>query len=390
LQPMAEHYTSRNRISLVHSGEDYFSLLLKLIDRASLAIHLQTYIYENDNTGRKVAEALKSAAKRGVSVYLHVDGYASQKLRGEFRHDLEKAGVHFKFFEPLLKSRHFYFGRRLHQKVVVVDGIYSLVGGLNVGDRYNDLPGEPAWFDVAIYTEGEVSYHLHLICNRMWRKRRKLRDKIRKDHVEEFCNSVLKEEQQLVRVRQNDWVKRKSEVWNTYRLLFASANESIIIMSSYFLPGRTYRRLLNRASARGVKIKVILAGKSDVMLSKNAERYLYDWLLGRNIEIYEYQRTVLHAKMSVADEETVTIGSFNVNNISAYASLELNLDVKSQEFGGYIHEVMNKIIAKDCQQITRENYSSSTNFFRRIWQKTSYVIVNWILTLFTFYFKQED
>src|SRR6185503_10214953 len=226
---MAEQFTSRNRISLVHSGEDYFSLLIKLIGKAKYTIHLQTYIYENDETGRKVAEALKAAAKRHVSVYLHVDGYASQRLRGEFRHDLEKAGVHFKFFEPLLKSRHFYFGRRLHQKVVVVDGIYSLVGGLNIGDRYNDLPGQQAWYDVALYAEGEISYQLHLICNSMWRKRRKLKDKIDKSDVEEFCDSILKEERQRVRVRQNDWVKRKSEVWNTYRLLFAQANETITI-----------------------------------------------------------------------------------------------------------------------------------------------------------------
>ena len=387
---MAEQYTSRNRISLVHSGEDFFSLLLKLLDKAKLTIHLQTYIYENDETGRKVGDALKSAASRGVSVYLHVDGYASQRLRGEFRNNLEKAGVHFKFFEPLLKSRHFYFGRRLHQKVIVVDGIYSLVGGLNIGDRYNDLPDKHAWYDVALYAEGDVSYQLHQVCNRMWRKRRKLKDKIRKEDVEQFCNSIGKDERQLVRVRQNDWVKRKSEVWNSYRLLIAHANESIIIMSSYFLPGRTYRKLLSRASLRGVKIKIILAGKSDVMLSKNAERYLYDWLLRKNIEIYEYQRTVLHAKMSVADEQMVTIGSFNVNNISAYASLELNLDIKSPAFGSYIRDVMNKIIINDCQQITRENYFSSTNVFRRFWQKTSYMIVNWLLTLFTFYFKQED
>lgn len=387
---MAEHFTSRNRISLVHSGEDYFSLLLKLIEKARLTIHLQVYIYENDETGRTVAEALKAAARRGVSVYLHVDGYASQKLHGEFQHDLEEAGVHFKFFQPLLKSKHFYFGRRLHQKVFVVDGIYSLVGGLNIGDRYNDITDEQPWYDVALYVEGEVSYQLHLICKAMWRRRRKIKDKINKEDVEEFCNSILKEERQMVRVRRNDWVKRKSEVWNTYRLLFAMADESITILCSYFLPGRTYRKLLARASARGVKVRVILAGKSDVMLSKNAERYLYDWLLRKNIEIYEFQRTVLHAKMSVVDKQRVTIGSFNVNNISAYASLELNLDVKSEAFGNYIHEVMNDIIAKDCLPVTKENYQSSTNIFRRLLQKISYTLVNWILTLFTFYFKQED
>ena len=387
---MAEQYTTKNRISLVHSGEDYFSLLFKLIEKAKQVIHLQTYIYENDETGRKVAVALKDAAKRGVSVYLHVDGYASQKLRGEFRNGLENAGVYFKFFEPLLKSRHFYFGRRLHQKIFVVDGLYSLVGGLNIGDRYNDMPNERAWFDVALYSEGEISYQLHLICNAMWRKRRKLKDKIEKKYVDEFCESILKDERQNVRVRQNDWVKRKSEVWNTYRSLFAAANESITIMSSYFLPGRTYRKLLSRAAAKGVKVRVILAGKSDVPISKNAERYLYDWLLQKNIEIYEFETTVLHAKMSVADNNMVTIGSFNVNNISAYASLELNLDVKSKEFAAHIQDVMNNLIARDCKQITVENYRSSTNIFRRIWQKASYIIVNWVTTLFTFYFKQEE
>ena len=387
---MPEQYTTRNRISLVHSGEDYFSLLFKLIEKANQVIHLQTYIYEDDETGRKVAEALKDAVKRGVSVFLHVDGYASQKLRGKFRTDLEQAGIHFKFFEPLLKSRHFYFGRRLHQKIFVADGLYSLVGGLNIGDRYNDMPDEIAWYDVALYSEGEISYQLHHICNAMWRKRRKLKDRIHKKDIEEFCDSIPKEERQMIRVRQNDWVKRKSEVWNTYRMLFAQANESIIIMCSYFLPGRTYRKLLSRASARGVNIKVILAGKSDVAVSKNAERYLYDWLLQKNIKIYEFETTVLHAKMSVVDGDMVTIGSFNVNNISAYASLELNLDVKSKKFASHIHDVMDDVIAKDCKSVTVENYKSSTNIFRKLWQKICYTFVNAMLTLFTFYFKQEE
>jgi cardiolipin synthase len=94
--------------------------------------------------------------------------------------------------------------------------------------------------------------------------------------------------------------------------------------------------------------------------------------------------------MSVCDKESVTIGSYNVNNISAYASLELNLDVKSKTFGDYAHNELDKIIANDCLHVTSENYKSSTNIFRRLWQKTCYMLVNWILTLFTFYFKQEE
>ena len=387
---MSDHYTSRNRISLVQSGEEYFSLLIKLIEQATLTIHLQVYIYDNDETGIKVADALKAAAKRGVAVYLHVDGYASQSLNWGFRKEIQDAGVHFKFFEPILKSKHFYFGRRLHQKVFVADGLYSLVGGLNIGNRYNKLPGQRAWFDVALYCEGEVSYQLHLICNQMWRKRRKLKDTIEKKEIETFCNSIPKEERQMIRVRQNDWVKRKSEVWDTYRSLIAQSKETVIVMSSYFLPGRLLLRLLSKAARRGVKVKVILAGKSDVALSKNAERYLYDYLLKKNIEIYEYKKTVLHAKVSVCDREFVTIGSFNVNNISAYASLELNLDIKSKSFGSYVEDELNKIIPEDCIHVTSKNYKSATNIFRRLWQKICYMLVNWILTLFTFYFKQED
>jgi cardiolipin synthase len=387
---MPDQYTSRNRISLVQSGEDYFSLLLNLIDKAKFIIHLQVYIYDNDKIGKKIAEALKAAAKRGVHVYLHVDGYASQKLNGKFSKDITAGGVHFKFFQPLLKSRHFYFGRRLHQKVFVADGLFSLVGGLNISDRYNENFGSQPWYDLALYCEGEVSYQLHVICTQMWRKRRKLKDVIEKKDIEEFCNSIPKNEQQMIRVRQNDWVKRKSEVWNSYRSLFSQSKKTITVMSSYFLPGRTFRVALRNAVRRGVKVKVILAGKSDVILSKNAERYLYHFMLRRKIEIYEFQPTVLHAKVSVADSQLVTIGSFNVNNISAYASLELNLDIRNNEFGAYIEDELEKIIAKDCKQITAENYNSSTNFFRKVWQKTCYMLVNWILTLFTFYFKQED
>jgi cardiolipin synthase len=299
------------------------------------------------------------------------------------------AGIHFKFFQPVLKSRHFYFGRRLHQKVFVTDGLYSLVGGLNISNRYNERPDEPAWFDTALYCEGEASYQLHLICKKMWR-RKKIRDNITPEYVETFCNTILPEERQMIRVRQNDWVKRKSEVWNSYRIFFGQSIETITVMSSYFLPGRTFRRQLRNAVRRGVNVKVALAGKSDVPLSKNAERYLYDWMLRKGIEIYEFQPTVLHAKICVCDAEFVTVGSFNVNNISAYASLELNMDIKSKAFGSYVHQELDKIISRDCVRITSENYKRSTNIFRRLWQKICYMIVNWILTLFTFYFKQED
>jgi cardiolipin synthase A/B len=382
-------YSTRNKVKLIRSGKQYFDLLLQLINTTQKNIHLQFYIFLEDETGTAVMEALKSASRRGVSVFLHLDAYASQQLPKRCVHDMREAGVNVKWFEPMLRSKHFYFGRRLHHKVVVADGLYSLVGGMNICNRYNDRPGEPAWLDMALYCEGEASFILLNICKKMWGNQKAL-PYVSFKNIEQFCEKIEATQQTSVRVRLNDWVKRKSEIWNSYSTMFSIAQERITIMCSYFLPGRLFRRKINQAVKRGVKVKVILAGTSDIMIAKHAERYLYDWMLKNNIEIYEYQETVLHAKVAVYDSSWVTIGSYNVNNISAYASLELNMDVKNKPFAQIVENELEGIITDHCKQITKENYASSTHFFRRLWQEICYKFINNVLNLFTFYFKQEE
>ena len=134
-------YTMRNTVKLVRGGKPYFDCLLTTIESARQSIHLQTYIYDDDETGELVASALKAAVKRNVEVYLLADGYASGSMSRSFINGLREAGIHFRFFDPIFKSKYFYFGRRLHHKVVVVDGSFALVGGVNISNRYNDLPG---------------------------------------------------------------------------------------------------------------------------------------------------------------------------------------------------------------------------------------------------------
>lgn len=382
-------YTFRNRVKLVRGGKEYFSLLKQLIDNAASSLHLQFYIFLEDETGIMVMEALKAASRRGVTVFLHLDGYASQRLPKHCIRDMRDAGINIKRFEPLLRSRHFYFGRRLHHKVVVADGIYSMVGGINVCNRYNDMPDEPAWLDMALYCEGEASYNLYNDCRDLWGEKEKF-PLISWNEIDKFCMQIPDSEKVQVRARRNDWVKRKNEIWRTYLDMFIKAEKQITIMCSYFLPGLLFRRKLAQAAKRRVKLKVILAGTSDIMFAKHAERYLYDWLLKNNIEIYEYQDTILHAKMAICDSNWVTVGSYNVNNISAYASLEMNMDVSDVSFAMQAEKELNEIIAKHCKKITYENYTSSTHFFRRFWQRFCYWFINNTLNLFTFYFKQEE
>jgi cardiolipin synthase len=379
---------SENKIKLVRGGRDYFTALLRMIAKAKTTIHFQTYIFEDDETGRSVADALIAAAQRKVIVYLLLDGYASQSLPAPFIKNLEDAGIHFRFFEPLFKSRHFYFGRRLHNKIVVTDTACTLVGGVNITNRYNDLPGQPAWLDFALYTEGPVAKEIAGICWTNWKgfTRQTEKNPSENDHPEFDFD---KTETSLVRVRVNDWVRNKLQISKTYQEMFKKATSHIIILSSYALPGIIFRKSLEKAVKRGVQVKMIITGESDVMLVKNAERYWYDWLMRNNISIYEYTKNVLHGKLAVSDGDMMTIGSYNVNDLSAYASVELNMDVKDSDFVAKTEQMLHKIMEEDCVLISRENLAITSNVFKRFVQWLSYNLIRLAFTLSTFYYRQQ-
>lgn len=385
----AAGFAELNKVKLIRGGKAYFDQVLLLINQATESIHLQTYIFSDDETGRLVADALKTAAKRNVKVYLLTDGYASQELPAVFIEQLKAAGIHFRFFEPVFKSRNYYFGRRLHHKVFVTDSRFAIVGGLNIADRYNDLPEMPAWLDFALYAEGEIAKELCVLCWKTWNgypKKMGITPCEKKQLLFDFAN----EEKSLIRMRRNDWVRRKNEISATYIEMFTNARSHITILCSYFLPGKLIRGLLKKAAKRGVKIKVITAGPSDVMISKHAERWLYDWLLRNNIELYEYQPTVLHAKVAVCDDELLTIGSYNINNISAYASIELNLDVRNTAIAAEMEHTLELIIQNDCVAITKEQLTHTKNIFIQFVRWCSYQVIRIIFFLMTFYFKQSN
>ncbi len=384
-----EHYTSRNRVELIRGGKSYFDCLCDLIARAKESIHLQTYIYDDDETGRLVADALKAAARRNVQVHLLADGYASKRMSRSFINELTEAGINFRFFNPLFKGRNFYFGRRLHHKVVVADAKYAMVGGVNITDRYNDMPEIPAWLDFALYLEGEAAKELCVLCWKSW-KNYPLNMGLTPCEEKEIKIDLPPEQICEVSMRRNDWVRRKNEISATYVNMFRHARSHIVILCSYFLPGRIIRRQIKFAASKGIKIKVITAGSSDVKLAKYGERYMYDWLLRNNVEVYEYQPAILHGKIAVCDSEWMTIGSYNINNISAYASIELNMNVRNADFAKKAEDTLLQIATSDCIQITNEYNKKTNNLFKRFARWFSYEIIRVILYLFTFYFKHKN
>lgn len=378
---------SLNKAKIVRGGKEYFDQLINMIGQATESIHLQTYIFDDDSTGILVADALKAAALKKVAVFLMVDGYASQALSKKFITGLQDAGIRFRFFEPFFKSKQFYFGRRMHHKVVVVDAKMALVGGINISDRYNDMPGHPAWTDFALYTEGEIAKDLCVLCWKAWNG---FPVKMGPTPCEELKPVFDFKEAELSNLvmRRNDWIRRKNEISRSYIEMFRHAKTHITIMCSYFLPGKAIRRALKNAAGRGVKIQVITAGTSDVMLSKYAERWMYDWMLRNKIELFEYQPTVLHAKVSVCDSEWMTIGSYNINNLSAHASIELNIDVYSNTLAKQMEQVMKKFIETDCVAITEKKHRQSTNFVKQFVRWCAYEIIRLMLYAVTFNLKK--
>jgi cardiolipin synthase len=171
--------------------------------------------------------------------------------------------------------------------------------------------------------------------------------------------------------------------------MFRNAKSHITILCAYFLPGRVIRRQLRYATQRGVKVKVITAGVSDVKISKYAERYMYGWMLRHGIELYEYQPTVLHGKIAVCDSAWMTIGSYNVNDISAYASIELNMNVRNKPFSTNTEKMLLQIAEKDCVQVTSEYYRRSGNLIIRFTRWLSYKFFRFMFVLSTFYFKHR-
>jgi cardiolipin synthase len=377
-------YTSHNGIDLVRGGAPFFNLLEQLIDEASQSIHFQMYIYEADETGIRIANALIRAANRGVKVYMLLDGYASRAFGASTTlTDIKNAGIHFRWFEPLFRGHNFFVGRRMHHKVIVTDEVHGLVGGMNITNRYNDINGEPGWLDCAAHVRGDAAKELYNRCVQMWFKRAP-----RSNNVS-VRTSVGAASDCYVRVRINDWARNKNQISRSYIEMLQRATKTITIMSSYFMPGRVIRKNLRAASNRGVKIRIILTKVSDVPMAKAAERFFYPWLLRRNIEIYEYRQKVLHAKIATYDGIWVTIGSYNVNDLSAYASIELNLDVHDHGFSKTVDQALDRIIERDCDRITSDTFQRSTRIWNTAFYRTAYSLVRLFLFVFTISFGNE-
>ena len=372
-------FIAGHSIRLIHGGESYFNTLIELINECENTLHLQVYIFDLDATGKIILKALEDAAARGVSVYLVVDGFGSMSLGNEFADRMKMQNISFRFFSPLPFPGILQAGRRLHHKVCVADKKKSLVGGINIADKYRGSKNELPWLDYALLVEGNVSNEINDVCECIFNKKFTLNPvKSKPKFISQGKDGVK------VRMTRNDWIRGKNEISSAYKTMLGNAHHEILIVASYFIPSRRLLKILVRAAIRRRKVTIVLGKISDVPFIKPATQYLYGKLLRNGVRIFEYRDTVLHAKVCVVDQQWVSIGSLNLNHLSELLSLEMNLEVLDKTFGESLNNEFHELIQNHCVEVNVLDFEKERTVFLKFKSWFSYKLFSGFMRILSF------
>jgi len=351
-------FVNGNRITLLKGGAEYFPALAAEFDAAQREIHLETYIFEADATGRAVAAALERAARRGVAVQVLVDGFGSRELDPAWVRELRAAGVRFLVYRQkispwsLRRSRL----RRMHRKIAVVDARAAFVGGINVVDDVDEPDVTEPRYDYAVRVEGPLVARIHAVVKRLWKLvcATQLRAHWAQGRAMPPPPEFRGNQRAAFVIRDN--IGHRRDIEDAYLAAIGQARSEILIANAYFFPGRTFRRALMDAVTRGVRVALLLQGKPEYVLQHYASRALYGPFLDSGIEIYEYQKSYMHAKVAVIDRHWVTVGSSNIDPFSLLLAREANVVIEDTGFAGELRESLLAAMAGGAEQMKRESW----------------------------------
>ncbi len=354
-----------NRVELLCGGSEFFPALIAAIESATQEVYLETYIYHDDDTGRRVTDVLADAARRGVQVRVTVDGFGSSNLAPAIRERFEQAGVEYVIFRPenySWRSGLKWFSRkrlrRLHRKLAMVDRRVAFCGGINVLDDLNDPnhgPLEAPRFDFAAQVEGPIVGHisaymlnqwLRLDWERMAKRRHGLQQAVDEWFTRrEWATAHPSGANVRVAFVPRDNLRHRRRIEYAYLAAIRLARTEVLLCNAYYFPGRRFRTALIRAAKRGVRVRLLLQGRPEYPVQHFASQVLYDELLAAGIEIHEYTSSFLHAKVGVVDDRWATVGSSNIDPFSLFLAREANLVVLDEPFAAQLRERVEDAIA---------------------------------------------
>jgi cardiolipin synthase len=366
--------TAGNAVRLLRDGAQAFPVWLDAIDAARTRVSMEMYIFDDDRIGRRFADALCCAARRGVSVRLLYDFIGCRHDSPEFFASMRRAGVYTFAYHPyrLWRPRFWTLIRRNHRKTLVCDGQVAFVGGINVADAW--LPASDdggGWHDVAMEVKGPAVQVIEQTFLRTWnwRAKRRLRFKRSRVHRPAPAGDVA-----LAVIANRELVDRFSIRRSALHAIRAS-RERAYLVSPYFMPDVGFINGLARAVARGVDVRVLVPVASDNLLADLASRASFARLLKAGIRLFQHN-PVAHSKALLVDREFVSIGSYNFDHRSLVYNLELVVNALDRECNQALAATLQEDMAAGTE-IHWEDFRRRP-LLERILERLAYGLRHWL------------
>ncbi len=348
--------TRFNKVTLLLNGEEKFPELIACMDKAKHHIHLEYYIYEQDEIGCTIIELLIKKAREGVEVRFIYDDFGSPTIKRQIEKRMRDAGIEIYPFSKihlyLLANRINY---RNHRKIVIVDGQTAFTGGINVSDKYiNDKKGKLFWRDTHLRIDGPGVYYLQYLFLSDWNFCCVQNIKANKLY---FAEQVMQKEDTYVQIVGSGPDSEQPAVLFSILQGIYLAKKEIIITTPYFIPGDNIMDALRIAASSGLSVKLLVPGKSDSRLVNAASKANYNALLKAGVEIYLYQKGFVHAKTMITDGKLSMIGTANMD----YRSFDLNFEVNAIVYDLAFAEKLRAVFFEDIKHAKKINEREWSN-----------------------------
>jgi cardiolipin synthase len=354
-----------NRLEIIERGDARLRAVLDLIAGATRTLNVLMYMFNADEAGDMVRNALDEAACRGVDVKLLIDGFGSAAPH-PFLEVLRKSGGDYCVFNPTWGRRYLV---RNHQKIIVADERIAIIGGANIDETYLTDTGPEHWRDLWLKIEGSEAAVASRYCDSLFRWAKRKHSTLRSlrrmaGDYSEFRGPLQWKFSGPLSLR-NSW-------WRSIGRDIRRARKLEMIFA-YFAPTGAMLRRIGSVARRG-EARLVMAAKSDNNATIAAARHTYGRLLRKQVRIYEYRPAKLHTKLVVVDD-TVYIGSSNFDYRSFYLNLEVMLRIHDPGFATAMRGYFERELP-DCRPITLRLYKRRAKLWRRIKWALSHFLVN--------------
>jgi cardiolipin synthase A/B len=331
-----------NVVTGLNNGDEIFPSMLEAIRGAQSTINFETYIYWSGETGKTFADALSERARAGVKVHVLLDWVGSLKMEDALIDDMKTAGVVVEKYRPLKWYNLGRLNNRTHRKILVVDGRVGFTGGVGVADQWAGNAEDPDhWRDLHFRVEGPVVSQFQSAFNDNW-----IKATGQVLNGDEYFPPLARIGDMQAHMFIASPAGGSESMHLMYLMTIAASSESIDLHAAYFVPDQLIIEALLVARKRGVRVRVILPGKHiDSETVRLASKAQWGDLLLAGVEIHEYQPTMMHNKMLIADGEMVSVGSANFDVRSFRLNDEASMNVYDKRFAAGMTAVFERDLA---------------------------------------------